>query len=77
MKKTMLTLIAFMMLVSPVQAKKVKDITAHDVASVPKVVIQKVLVDGTALLAEASYKSVRLVLKGLAQPFYWLEKIGK
>ena len=53
-----LVALMFSFFLAPVaEAKKVEDITAHDVGMV-------------------AYNTVRLVLKVLAQPFYWLEKVA-
>ena len=63
MKKVMCCLIVLLLVFSMAfssvaEAKKVEDITAHDVGMF-------------------AYKTVRLVLKVLALPFYWMEKVAE
>ena len=77
MKKVIAVLILGIMLVSTnaFALKRVEDITAHDVASVPELVLNKTG-DALVWVAPKVYDAGRFVLKILAQPFYWAEQVA-
>lgn len=74
--KKLIVILTLLLLATPVHAKKLEDVTAHDLAGIPKVILETT---GNVIYkaGEISYKGFRLILKGLAQPFYWMEKVKK